>query len=88
MPGAQWLFCGDTLLAGGCGRIFEGTSAQMRASLASLGALTDDTLACCAHEYTLANLRVASKVEPGNAQLRQRVECDSTKRPCHRPAAM
>jgi hydroxyacylglutathione hydrolase len=79
-PGEHWLFCGDTLFAGGCGRVFEGTMAQMSDSLATLAALPDDTRVYCAHEYTLANLRFACEVEPGNAQLRQRVERDSAKR--------
>ena len=79
-PGAHWLFCGDTLFAGGCGRIFEGTPAQMTDSLAKLAALPDDTSVYCAHEYTLANLRFACAVEPGNAHLRQRVAFDSARR--------
>jgi hydroxyacylglutathione hydrolase len=79
-PGEHWLFCGDTLFAGGCGRIFEGTPAQMADSLGKLAALPDDTNVYCAHEYTLANLRFASAVEPGNQQLRQRVEADSARR--------
>jgi len=68
---APWLFCGDTLFSGGCGRIFEGTPAQMLASLDALSALPDDTRVCCAHEYTLANLRFARAVEPDNAELQQ-----------------
>ncbi|MDL2358215.1 MAG: hydroxyacylglutathione hydrolase [Pseudomonadota bacterium] len=79
-PGAHWLFCGDTLFAGGCGRIFEGTPQQMAASLAKLAALPEDTNVYCAHEYTLANLRFASAVEPGNGQLRERIERDGAKR--------
>jgi hydroxyacylglutathione hydrolase len=63
------LFCGDTLFSGGCGRLFEGTPAQMLASLDRLGALPGDTLVCCTHEYTLSNLRFAQAVEPGNAAL-------------------
>lgn len=63
------LFCGDTLFSGGCGRLFEGTPAQMHASLQALSALPTDTRVCCAHEYTLSNLRFASLVEPGNADL-------------------
>jgi hydroxyacylglutathione hydrolase len=51
--GAPLLFCGDTLFSGGCGRLFEGTPAQMQASLDQLAALPDDTRVCCAHEYTL-----------------------------------
>jgi hydroxyacylglutathione hydrolase len=62
--GEPWLFCGDTLFAGGCGRLFEGTPAQMAASLAKLAALPDDTRVFCAHEYTLSNLRFAEAVEP------------------------
>ena len=74
---APLLFCGDTLFSGGCGRLFEGTPTQMAASLARLAALPADTRVCCAHEYTLANLRFAAQVEPGNealAQYRQRCE--------------
>ena len=71
VPGA--LFCGDTLFGAGCGRLFEGTPAQMCASLDRLAALPDDTLVYCAHEYTEANLRFAVAVEPGNAALRARV---------------
>ncbi len=66
------LFCGDTLFAGGCGRLFEGTPAVMHASLQSLAALPRNTRVYCAHEYTLANLRFARAVEPDNAVLAQR----------------
>lgn len=70
------VFCGDTLFAGGCGRLFEGTAAQMAASLAALAALPPDTGVYCAHEYTLSNLRFALAVEPDNAALqRRREEC-------------
>ena len=65
------LFCGDTLFSGGCGRIFEGTPAQMLQSLDTLAALPADTLVCCAHEYTLSNLAFAKAVEPANAALFQ-----------------
>ncbi|MFM7461920.1 MAG: hydroxyacylglutathione hydrolase, partial [Burkholderiales bacterium] len=75
-----WLFCGDTLFAGGCGRLFEGTAAQMRASLGKLAALPAETNVFCAHEYTLANLLFASAVEPNNAALRSRVERDTAMR--------
>jgi hydroxyacylglutathione hydrolase len=69
-PGrAPWLFCGDTLFSGGCGRLFEGTPAQMQHSLAQLAALPGDTRVCCAHEYTLSNLRFARTVEPHNTAL-------------------
>jgi hydroxyacylglutathione hydrolase len=63
-PEAPVLFSGDTLFSGGCGRIFEGTPAQMLASLDSLAALPPDTRVCCAHEYTLSNVRFALDVEP------------------------
>ena len=66
---APLLFCGDTLFSGGCGRVFEGTPAQMQASLQALAALPPETRICCAHEYTLANLKFARAVEPGNAAL-------------------
>ena len=69
VEGAPLLFCGDTLFSGGCGRLFEGTPAQMLASLDTLSALPDDTRICCAHEYTLSNLRFARAVEPANDDL-------------------
>ena len=69
MDGAPLLFCGDTLFSGGCGRLFEGTPAQMLHSLDQLAALPGDTRVCCTHEYTLSNLKFARAVEPGNAAL-------------------
>ena len=63
------LFCGDTLFSAGCGRLFEGTPAQMLDSLDRLSALPADTRICCAHEYTLSNLKFALTVEPGNPEL-------------------
>ncbi|KQX01236.1 hydroxyacylglutathione hydrolase [Massilia sp. Root418] len=78
--GEPWLFCGDTLFAGGCGRLFEGTPAQMANSLDKLAALPADTKVFCAHEYTLSNLRFASAVDPGNAALQARVAADTAKR--------
>jgi hydroxyacylglutathione hydrolase len=69
VDGTPLLFCGDTLFSGGCGRLFEGTPAQMLASLDALAALPAATRVCCAHEYTLANLRFAVAVEPGNQAL-------------------
>lgn len=66
---APLLFCGDTLFSAGCGRLFEGTPAQMLASLDALSALPGDTRVCCAHEYTLSNLKFALAVEPDNTQL-------------------
>jgi hydroxyacylglutathione hydrolase len=67
--GGPLLFCGDTLFSGGCGRLFEGTPAQMLASLDKLAALPSNTRVCCTHEYTLSNLRFALAVEPGNTDL-------------------
>ena len=71
IDGTPVLFCGDTLFSGGCGRLFEGTPAQMLHSLDRLAALPGNTRVCCAHEYTLSNLRFARAVEPGNAELTQ-----------------
>ncbi|MNN26041.1 Hydroxyacylglutathione hydrolase [compost metagenome] len=68
------LFCGDTLFAAGCGRLFEGTPAQMHASLSRLAALPGETRVYCAHEYTLSNLRFACAVEPENPQVLARFE--------------
>ena len=75
--GAKLLFCGDTLFACGCGRVFEGTPAQLHASLEKLAALPDDTLVYCGHEYTLANIGFARLVEPGNPQLLAREASDA-----------
>jgi hydroxyacylglutathione hydrolase len=63
------LFCGDTLFSAGCGRLFEGTPAQMLRSLATLNALPGDARVCCTHEYTLSNLRFAAAVEPHDAAV-------------------
>lgn len=70
--GEPVVFCGDTLFAAGCGRLFEGTPAQMVNSLGKLAILPPDTLVCCGHEYTLANLRWALQVEPDNLALQKR----------------
>ncbi len=67
------LFCGDTLFAAGCGRVFEGTAAQMYASLQKIAALPDNTKIYCAHEYTLNNLRFAEQVEPENKKIKERL---------------
>lgn len=69
VDGAPLVFCGDTLFSGGCGRLFEGTPAQMLHSLYKLAALPGATRVCCTHEYTLGNLKFATAVEPGNSQL-------------------
>ncbi|MES2820308.1 MAG: hydroxyacylglutathione hydrolase [Pseudomonadota bacterium] len=68
------LFCGDTLFAAGCGRLFEGTPAQMFDSLSRLAALPEQTQVYCTHEYTLSNLRFAQAVEPQNPAIAQRLE--------------
>ncbi len=67
------LFCGDALFAAGCGRLFEGTPAQMHASLQTLTALPANTLAYCAHEYTVSNLHFAAAVEPHNVAIAARL---------------
>ena len=63
------LFCGDTLFSGGCGRLFEGTPAQMHHSLSRLASLPGPTRVCCGHEYTLSNLKFALAIEPKNHDL-------------------
>ena len=68
------VFCGDTLFACGCGRLFEGTPAQMLSSLDRLAALPSSTRVYCAHEYTLANIRFALAVEPTNPALLERAQ--------------
>jgi hydroxyacylglutathione hydrolase len=78
--GVPVAFVGDTLFAGGCGRLFEGSPADMLASLAKLAALPAPTKIYCAHEYTLANLRFALAVEPGNAALAARQAVEQGKR--------
>lgn len=70
---APLLFSGDTLFAGGCGRLFEGTPEQMHGSLTRLAALPAQTLVYCAHEYTLSNLRFAKAADPHNPQVLQRL---------------
>jgi len=67
------LFCGDTLFAGGCGRLFEGTPAQMVASLTKVRSLPDHTRVWCAHEYTLKNLQFACTVDAQNQDLQVRL---------------
>ncbi|CAM3642817.1 hydroxyacylglutathione hydrolase [Parendozoicomonas haliclonae] len=68
------LFCGDTLFAGGCGRLFEGTPAQMLSSLTRLSQLPEETRVYCAHEYTLSNLKFAHAVEPNNTEIAERIQ--------------
>jgi hydroxyacylglutathione hydrolase len=78
--GDGFVFCGDTMFACGCGRLFEGTPAQMSRSLGKLAALPAGTRAYCAHEYTMANIRFAQAVEPGNAALEARRVREQAKR--------
>jgi len=69
--GTPAVFCGDTLFAAGCGRVFEGTPGQMTKSLSALAVLPPETHVFCAHEYTLSNMRWAREVEPANTELQQ-----------------
>jgi len=78
--GSKIVFCRDTLFACGCGRVFEGTPAQLHASLEKLAALPDTTLVYCGHEYTLANIRFARAVEPGNDVLAELDHADGKTR--------
>ena len=64
-----YLFCGDTLFSGGCGRLFEGTADQMYQSFLKIDALPDETLVCCAHEYTLANMKFAKSLLPHDSLI-------------------
>jgi hydroxyacylglutathione hydrolase len=73
-------FTADSLMAGGCGRLFEGTADQMHAAFAAFDALPDDTLICSGHEYTAANLRFALSLEPGNPALISRAEATAAAR--------
>ena len=78
--GQGHLFCGDTLFSLGCGRLFEGTPAQMLASLDKLARLPGDIQVCCGHEYTLANAAFARMVDPDNDALRDRSEAAARQR--------
>jgi hydroxyacylglutathione hydrolase len=71
--GAPSVFSGDTLFAAGCGRLFEGSPAQMMSSLGKLAALPDATRVYCGHEYTEKNLRFARELEPGNAAVAEKL---------------
>lgn len=80
-----FLFCGDTLFAGGCGRVFEGTFSQMRESLEKIRSLPKNTKIYCAHEYTENNLNFAINVEPNNIDLKKRLELVIDKRKKNKP---
>lgn len=86
MTPAGWLFSGDTLFALGCGRLFEGTPAQMWDSLLKLRALPDATLVYCGHEYTEANARFALAIDPDNLALRAQVARIAALRAAGRPS--
>lgn len=73
-PTDPWLLSGDTLFAGGCGRLFEGSAEQMYASLQKLASLPDNTTIYCTHEYTQSNLQFARAVEPDNLDIKVRLE--------------
>jgi hydroxyacylglutathione hydrolase len=79
------LFCGDTLFAAGCGRVFSGTHEQLHASLSKIAALPPETRLYCAHEYTLDNLGFAEWVEPDSEAIRQRIERDRATRQRNEP---
>ncbi|TCT19840.1 hydroxyacylglutathione hydrolase [Thiobaca trueperi] len=83
--GAGRLFCGDTLFAAGCGRVFDGTFEQLAHSLERIAALPGETLCHCAHEYTLANLGFARWVEPDSAALAARILADQQRRDLDQP---
>jgi hydroxyacylglutathione hydrolase len=84
-PGSSALFCGDTLFALGCGRLFEGTGEQMWSSLKKFRSLPDETLVYCAHEYTEANARFARTVERHNQKLLERIAEIKDLRQHHKP---
>lgn len=68
---SPYLFCGDTLFSGGCGKLFEGTASQMYQSFCKINALPDDTVICCAHEYTLGNMKFAISILPQDPALNE-----------------
>ncbi|WP_233842984.1 hydroxyacylglutathione hydrolase [Dyella sp. 2HG41-7] len=84
--GESVLLCGDTLFSLGCGRLFEGTPAQMLSSLQRLASLPGDTLVCCGHEYTAANGRFALTVEPDNVELKRRLDDVAKLRAAQQPS--
>lgn len=85
MPQAKLAFTADSLMAMGCGRLFEGSPAQMWDSLQKLRALPDDTLICSGHEYTSANARFAVTLDPGNSDLMSRIETIQAARAAGQP---
>ena len=83
--GDSALFCGDTLFAAGCGRLFKNTPAQMFDSLQKLAALPGDTRVYCTHEYTLSNLAFAAAVEPANGAISERIAASEAMRAANQP---
>ncbi|WP_277965805.1 hydroxyacylglutathione hydrolase [Pantoea trifolii] len=71
---SPYLFCGDTMFSGGCGRLFEGTAEQMFKSFQKLNQLPADTLVCCAHEYTLSNMKFAAAILPHDPKILARYQ--------------
>lgn len=84
--GDDTLFCGDTMFSAGCGRLFEGTPAQMHGSLSRLAALPAHLRVCCGHEYTAANLAFAEAVEPQRAEVREYAEFVARLRHAEQPS--
>ena len=85
VPESKLAFTADSLMALGCGRLFEGTPAQMWESLQKLAALDPDTIICSGHEYTQANARFAITVDPDNDDLKARIERINSKRESNEP---
>lgn len=83
--GPRWAFTGDTFFLAGCGRMFEGTEVQMHASLQRIGALGDDVLIACGHEYTASNLRFAAHTEPNNPAITERIDAVNKLRAANAP---
>ncbi|KTD23412.1 hydroxyacylglutathione hydrolase [Legionella lansingensis] len=87
-PSLGWLFCGDTLFSAGCGRVFDGTIAELHHSLQVLKALPADTNVFCAHEYTRQNLRFATLVEPDNLKIQNYAKELAKHNQCSLPSTM
>jgi hydroxyacylglutathione hydrolase len=85
LPSSGYVFTADSLMALGCGRLFEGTAAQMWGSLQKLVALAPETLVCSGHEYTQANARFAITIDPDNADLKARIDRISSLRERNEP---
>ncbi|GAB1478854.1 hydroxyacylglutathione hydrolase [Paracoccaceae bacterium] len=84
-PASGYAFTGDSLMSGGCGRLFEGTPDEMWSSLQKLAALPPETLICSGHEYTTSNLRFAATIEPQNPALAARIAAVATARTAGKP---